>query len=111
MAFIPQNTSTFLLWYLCQKCDAVGNPSISVEDVIKDLTKCQETDKIFLYNFFKSNTIPDSMSEDIENLERHAWVIVHKDNPHIEMTPLGMFFARLHDAPPQILEALQSCIL
>lgn len=91
---IPASTSSDIL--LRRLLDAqVGDFDgwISVEDVAKTLPN------IDLHRADEGRTIPRSLERDIRYLQHHQLLAFRPENPHVRLTPLGVYTALLFDAP------------
>lgn len=111
MALLPQKTSTFLLCLLRKICNESGDPLIALDDVQQGIFKCQQTGRIYLYHFGDDpRKLPTGMAFDLDDLRRHGWIRLHLENPHVELTDLGMFFADLHEMPPLVEATARECL-
>jgi hypothetical protein len=111
MALLPQKTSTFLLCLLRRISTETGETLIALEDVLQGVSKCQQSGGVYLYHFGTDpHILPAGMAFDLDDLQRHGWARLHLENPHVELTTLGMFFADLHEMPPSVEATVGECL-
>lgn len=68
---------------------------ISVEDITPELPQ------VDLHRSDANRPCPRSVEKDIEFLERHQLVSFRRDNPHVRLTPLGVYTALLFSLVPE----------
>jgi hypothetical protein len=67
---------------------------IDVEDLLKTLPNLD------LHQSDEARVVPRSVQRDIEFLQRHRLLAFRPENPHVRLTPLGVYTALLFEPLP-----------
>jgi hypothetical protein len=66
---------------------------ISIEDVVPGLPDLD------VHFSDEARILPRSVQNDIEYLQHHRLLVFRPENPHVKLTPLGVYTALLFDIP------------